>query len=79
MKPAMALGELEGQYCLAGLLRRRKDPESHREAARLLQKPAAVGMPRAQYLLGVCCEFGDGVERDVSRALALYREAADAG
>ena len=27
----------------------------------------------------MCCEFGDGVERDVSRALALYREAADAG
>ena len=43
------------------------------------QKPAAVGMPRAQYLLGVCCEFGDGVEQDVSRALALYQEAAGAG
>ena len=73
---AMALGELEGQYCLAGLLRRRKDPESHREAARLLQKPAAVGMPRAQYLLGVCYETGDGVEKKPRYAAYMYHRAA---
>ena len=40
------LGDPEGQYCLAALLRRRKDPHAHQEAALLLKRPAAVGMPR---------------------------------
>lgn len=40
---AMALGDPEGDYHLAALLRRDKDPEKRRKAALLLQKPAAVG------------------------------------
>ena len=57
---AVALGELEGQYCLAGLLRRRKAPESHREAAHLLQKPAAVGMPRPSICWGCATKPATG-------------------
>lgn len=50
-----------------------------KKAAYCFAQAAEQRLPRAQYLLGVCCEFGDGVEQDVSRALALYREAAGAG
>ena len=73
------LGDPEGQYCLAALLRRRKDPHAHQEAALLLKRPAAVGMPRAQYLLGTCYETGDGVEKKPKYAVYMYQQAAQQG
>lgn len=33
-------------------------------------------MPRAQRILGRCYEYGDGVEKDMSRAMELYTLAA---
>jgi len=47
------------------------------EAARLLAVLAARGDPNAQYWLGHLIEKGIGTKRDVERALALYRQAAD--
>ena len=73
------LGDPEGQYCLAALLRRRKDPHAHQEAALLLKRPAAAGMPRAQYLLGTCYETGDGVEKKPKYAVYMYQQAAQQG
>ena len=51
----------------------------NQEAALLLKRPAAAGMPRAQYLLGTCYETGDGVEKKPKYAVYMYQQAAQQG
>lgn len=48
-------------------------------AAEKFQRAADLGNTHAMYTLGVCFERGRGVEQDLSRAAALYRDAAHAG
>ena len=48
-------------------------------AARRLEAAAAGGRPSAKSLLGWLYAQGVGKERDIARALALYKEAAAAG
>ena len=45
----------------------------------LLIEAARRGHARAMYRLGCHLEYGEGIERDQSRAAALYRAAAEAG
>ena len=64
-----------GMNCLYGIGGAAKDPE---KAFRWFSQTAPDD-PAGLYWLGVCYDNGFGVEQDVSRALALYREAAGAG
>ena len=40
---------------------------------------AEAGQPAAQFMYGMCCENGIGVEKDLSEAAGWYRRAAKAG
>ena len=53
--------------------------QSWQEAVRWYRQSADEGYARAQYRLARCCETGQGVEKDLPRALALYRQAAEQG
>ncbi len=48
-------------------------------AAALLEKAAAKGIADAAFDLGVSCERGHGVPKDVRRAFRLYVKAARLG
>jgi len=54
-------------------------PELFAEAASQLGGAAEAGLPTAQYLLGVLCEQGQGVEKDPARGVAFYKTAAEKG
>ncbi|MGL6466582.1 tetratricopeptide repeat protein [Aeromonas hydrophila] len=49
------------------------------EATRIWSPLAEQGLPRAQALMGWSHEVGQGSEQDISRAITLYRQAAQAG
>ena len=49
------------------------------EATRIWSPLADEGQPRAQALMGWSHEVGQGSEQDISRAITLYRQAAQAG
>ena len=49
------------------------------QAAYWYGKAADQNFARAQFNLGVSYENGTGVEKDMSRALSLYRKAAGQG
>ncbi|WP_429067741.1 tetratricopeptide repeat protein [Aeromonas bestiarum] len=49
------------------------------EATRIWSPLAEQGQPRAQALMGWSHEVGRGSEQDISRAITLYRQAAQAG
>lgn len=53
--------------------------ETRQKGAEYLTKAAEAGNQEGQYLLGVCCEKGMGVEKDLSEAAGWYRRAAKAG
>ena len=42
-------------------------------------KAAEQGDATAQYNLGACYEYGEGVEQDMEKAVELYRKAAEQG
>ena len=52
------------------------DPQ---EAVRWYRKAADQGNAKAQYYLGVCYDYGDGVDMDLQEAAKWYRKAADNG
>ncbi len=47
--------------------------------AKLLEKAAETGHVEAQFIYGMCCEEGRGVEKDLAEAAGWYRRAAKAG
>lgn len=49
------------------------------KAFSLYSEAAKLGLPEAQYLLGVSYEFGDGVEKDLEKARLWYGRAASGG
>jgi TPR repeat protein len=49
------------------------------EAADYLERAAAAGSPEAQFELAQLFEKGLGVEQDLDRALALYKQSAEQG
>lgn len=49
------------------------------QAARLYRQAADLGYAPAQLNLGVACEYGEGVPRDLKEAVRWYTMAADSG
>ena len=49
------------------------------EAARLFRIAAEMGYPLAQYMLGLCLQFGEGVPYNPVEAFKWLKRAADAG
>lgn len=62
---------------LAG--RKTSSKEDVIRGAKLLEKAAEMGHRDAQYIYGMCCENGRGVEKDLAEAAGWYRRAAKAG
>lgn len=55
------------------------DADFDKRRIRLLQIASADGYAPAIFALAECYEFGDLVDKDIVRASALYRNAAEAG
>ncbi len=49
------------------------------EAVALLEERAKDGDCEAKWMLGLCCEYGMGIEQDIERAEMLYRESCEGG
>jgi len=49
------------------------------KAAELFRKAADMGCAYAQYNLGYCYKYGDGVPRDLDKSAEWYRKAAEQG
>jgi TPR repeat protein len=52
---------------------------SYSKAAELFLKAAELGYAPAQYNLGYCYKYGDGVPRDLTKSAEWYRKAAEQG
>ena len=50
---------------------------NYTEAVKWYRKAAEQGMAEAQYNLGVCYEYGEGVTKDADEAVTWYKKAAD--
>ena len=48
-------------------------------AVALLEEKVKDRDAEAMWMLGVCCEYGTGMEQDVDRALKLYQRGAKQG
>ena len=48
-------------------------------AVALLEERVKEGDGDAMWMLGVCCEFGIGIEQDIDRAEELYKESHERG
>ena len=48
-------------------------------AVALLEERVKEGDGDAMWMLGVCCEFGIGIEQDVERAETLYKQSCERG
>ena len=49
------------------------------DGAVLLLEERANEDKEAQWMLGLCCEFGMGIEQDIERAELLYRQSSESG
>ena len=49
------------------------------EAVALLEERAKDRDCEAKWILGLCCEYGMGIEQDIERAEKLYRESCEGG
>jgi TPR repeat protein len=70
-------GNVEAQYYLGGAMMTLGLDRV--EAARWFEAAAATNHPGAQRSLGFLYEAGQGVTKDLARAMTLYRAAAEAG
>jgi TPR repeat protein len=52
---------------------------SYASAAELFRKAADMGYAPAQYNLGYCYKYGDGVPRDLDKSAEWFRRAAEQG
>ena len=52
------------------------DPEG---AVALLEKVKRKRKGEACWMLGLCCEYGIGIEQDTLRAISLYERSCDMG
>ena len=49
------------------------------EAVSLLEERGRDRDCEAKWILGLCCEYGMGIEQDIERAEKLYRESCEEG
>ena len=78
---AMKKGDMKAKtkvaYCkLTGLGGVETDEEG---AVALLEERAKDGDNEAKWMLGLCCEYGMGIEQDIERAELLYRQSKEGG
>jgi len=66
----------DARYRLALLM---KLTHHHKEAARLLEEAALGGVPQAQYFLGNAYKHGQGVDQNLSHAIAWWAKSATLG
>ena len=48
-------------------------------AVALLEEREKDGDSEAKWILGLCCEYGMGIEQDIERAELLYQQSSEAG
>src|SRR5215510_10425361 len=53
--------------------------QDYKKAIVLYRKAANKGNAEAQYALGCCYEYGDGIKKNVDLAVKWYTKAADQG
>jgi TPR repeat protein len=53
--------------------------EKHEEAIKSIQVAAEMGLANAQYDLGCCYHAGDGISKDMVKAVYWWTKAADQG
>ena len=63
-------------YKLSGLGGAKKDEEG---AVSLLEERVKEGDPDAAWMLGLCCEYGIGINQDLERLELLYQQSSDSG
>ena len=63
-------------FKLSGLGGAKVDMEG---AVALLEERVKEGDCEAKWVLGLCCEYGMGIEQDIERAEELYRESCEGG
>ena len=63
-------------YKLSGYGGARIDAEG---AVALLEDRARDGDCEAKWMLGLCCEYGMGIEQNIERAKVLYQESYEGG
>lgn len=81
LEKAVALEQPAACYFLGSRLvtKENRTEEETTRGADLLQQSAEKGYPEAQFIYGMCCEEGRGVEKDLAEAAGWYRRAAKAG
>lgn len=77
--PLAKNGDTEAQFQLALLLQYAEPIKNSAEAMRWLKKSAAQNHTQAMIRLGSLFDRGEGVPKDGEKAVALYKQAADAG
>ena len=45
----------------------------------MLEERVKDGDTEAKWMLGVCCEYGIGIEQDIERAVLLYQQSSEGG
>jgi len=74
---AAALGDLDALWACAHRIRYgRGEPRNLRLGFLILHRAAELGHATAQYSVGVCFAFGEGVRKDRKKAFQWYRLAA---
>ena len=63
-------------YKLTGLGGVEVDEEG---AVVLLEERAKDGDNEAKWMLGLCCEYGIGIDQDIKRAKLLYQQSGEGG
>lgn len=52
---------------------------NYEKAVQCLQAASDLGNAQAKRLMGVCYQYGAGVQEDIAKSVAFYKEAADLG
>jgi hypothetical protein len=77
---AAELENIVAQFDLAIMYLDEKGEKNYYKAFELFKKLAVRGIPNAINMLGYCYEFGIGADNvDITKALDLYKKAADLG
>ena len=76
---AMECGDESAKTRIAYCLLSRRDRFDEDEAVSLLEERVKDSDGEAMWMLGLCCEFGMGTERDIQRAELLYCQSSEAG
>ena len=61
-------------YLLSGYCGAKVDAD---EAVALLEERVKEDDAEAMWMLGLCCEYGNGTEQDLERAETLYKQSSD--